>query len=314
VKKVYFLLLLSTIFNVCLGQQDPSFTHYMFNTMYYNPGFAGAEGVTKFTALHRSQWAGYEPSFGDGGAPTSQIISMTSPLNKLRSGIGAYIVNDRLGALNNLEAQVSYAYHLALKDTKLSFGLRAGMYAQTIDFDKYRAIDPDDPKLKTGRDSQVKPDLGAGVFMHREKYYVGVSFNHLIKSTFDFGVSQRGALEPHMYITGGYYYQVNFDLRLQFSTFIRSDFNKTSFDVGGLAYYKDKMWGGLSFRQSEAAIVMLGYSLLKDGALKVGYGMDVIVKDREAKQPLSHEILLTYELPVNPTIGKKIVRTPRYRH
>jgi hypothetical protein len=50
------------------------------------------------------------------------------------------------------------------------------------------------------------------------------------------------------------------------------------------------MWGGLSFRQSEAAIVMLGYSLLKDGALKVGYGMDVIVKDKEAKQPLSHEI------------------------
>jgi len=282
--------------------------------MYYNPGFAGAEGVTKFTALHRSQWAGYEPTFGDGGAPTSQIISMTSPLNKLRSGIGAYIVNDRLGALNNLEAQVSYAYHLALKDTKLSFGLRAGMYAQTIDFDKYRAIDPDDPKIKTGRESQVKPDLGAGVFMQREKYYVGVSFNHLIKSTFDFGVSQRSALQPHMYITGGYYYQVNFDLRVQFSTLVKSDFTKTSFDVGGIAYYKDKMWGGLSFRQSEAAIVMLGYSLLKDGALKVGYGMDVIVKDREAKERLSHEILLTYELPVNPTIGKKIVRTPRYRH
>jgi type IX secretion system PorP/SprF family membrane protein len=316
VKKVYFLLLLSTIFNVCLGQQDPSFTHYMFNTMYYNPGFAGAEGVTKFTALHRSQWAGYEPSFGDGGAPTSQIISMTSPLNKIRSGVGAFIVNDRLGALNNLEAQVSYAYHLALKDTKLSFGLKAGMYSQTLDFDLYRFIDRDDPLLKdqVGKTSQIRPDLAAGLFMHREKYYVGVSFNHLIKSTFDFGVSQRSTLEPHMYVTGGYFYQVNFDLRLQFSTLIRSDFTKTSFDVGGLAYYKDKMWGGLSFRQSEAAIVMLGYSLLKDGALKVGYGMDVIVKDREAKQPLSHEILLTYELPVNPTIGKKIVRTPRYRH
>jgi len=190
------------------------------------------------------------------------------------------------------------------------------MFSQTLDFDMYRYIDPNDPLLKdqAGKTSQIRPDLAAGVFMHREKYYVGVSFNHLIKSTFDFGVSQRSALEPHMYITGGYYYQVNFDLRLQFSTLIKSDFTKTSFDVGGIAYYKDKMWGGLSFRQSEAAIVMLGYSLLKDGALKVGYGMDVIVKDKEAKQPLSHEILLTYQLPVNPTIGKKIVRTPRYRH
>ncbi|MBX2899473.1 MAG: type IX secretion system membrane protein PorP/SprF [Cyclobacteriaceae bacterium] len=316
-KKFHFLLPLALlIFNAAQGQQDPQFTHYMFNTLYYNPAYAGAEGVTKFTAIHRSQWAGYVPTFGDGGAPTSQVISMSSPLNKMRSGVGAYIVNDRLGALNNLEAQASFAYNLALKDTKLSFGLKAGMYSQTLNFDLYRYIDPNDPLLKdqAGKTSQVRPDLAAGVFMQREKFYAGVSFNHLIKSTFDFGVSQRSSLEPHMYVTGGYYYQVNFDLRLQFSTLIKSDFTKTTFDVGGLAYYKEKMWGGLSFRQSEAAIVMLGYSLLKERALKVGYGMDVIVKDREAKQPLSHEILLTYELPVNPNIGKKIVRTPRYRH
>jgi type IX secretion system PorP/SprF family membrane protein len=315
VKKVYFLIFLGGIFFSAQGQQDPQFTHYMFNTLYYNPAYAGVEGITKFTAIHRSQWLGYQPTFGGGGAPTTQIVSMSAPINKINSGFGGYVVNDQLGPQNNLEAQASYAYHLALKGSKLSFGLKAGVYSQTIDFDKYRAIDPDDPLLQgRGKESQVRPDLSMGVFLQREKYYAGVSFNHLIKSEFDFGLSQRNALQTHMYVTGGYYYQVNFDLRFQFSTLIKSDFTKTTFDLGGLAYYKDTMWGGLAFRQSEAAILMLGYSILKDKSLKIGYGLDYVVKDQQAKQPTSHEFLLTYELPVNPAIGKKVVRTPRYRH
>lgn len=314
-KSIFLLLVTSAFVHHCFGQQDPQFTHYMFNNLYFNPGFAGAEGVTKFTAIHRSQWLGYSPTFGGGGAPTTQIVSMTTPINKLHSGFGAYILNDKLGPQNNLEAQVTYAYHLQLKGSKLSFGMRTGIYSQTINFDQYRPIDPNDPLLKeTGKDSQVKPDLAVGVFLQREKFYAGVSFDHLLKSEFDFGLSQRNALQPHLYATGGYYYQVNFDLRLQFSTLIKSDFTKTTFDLGGIAYLKDTMWGGLAFRQSEAVILLLGYSILKDKSLKIGYGLDYVVKDQDAKQPTSHEFLLTYELPVNPAIGKKVVRTPRYRH
>lgn len=299
-----------------LAQQDPQFTHYMFNTLYYNPGFAGTEGVTKLTAIHRSQWLGYTPSFGGGGAPTTQIISMTSPIFKLNSGFGAYIVNDRLGPQNNLEAQASYAYHLGIKNSKLSLGVRAGMYSQTINFDEYRKIDPNDPLLKdkTGSESQIRPDLAVGIYWRKEKYYAGLSFNHLLKSTFDFGLSQRNSLQSHVYLTGGYFYEVNFDLKFQFMTLVQSDFSKTTVTLGGIAYFKDVMWGGLSFRQSEAAILMLGYSLLKDKSLKLGYALDYVVSNQDAKQPTSHELMLTYELPVNPGSGKKVVRTPRYRH
>jgi len=95
---------------------------------------------------------------------------------------------------------------------------------------------------------------------------------------------------------------------------VKTDLTQTSFDLSGLAFYKDTMWGGLSFRQSEAAILLLGYSFLKDKSLKLGYALDYVVKDQNAKQPTSHEFMLSYELPVNPGSGKKVVRTPRYRH
>jgi type IX secretion system PorP/SprF family membrane protein len=314
-KRFLFIFLLGIVGTELRGQQDPQFTHYMFNTIYYNPAYAGVEGVTKLTAIHRSQWLGYQPSLGGGGAPTTQLVSFSTPVYKFKSGFGAYIVNDRLGPQNNLEAQASYAYHMPVKGGKLSLGLKAGLYSQTINFNLYRPIDQNDPVLRSsGKESQVRPDFSLGAFLQREKYYVGLSFNHLVKSSFDFGLSQRNALNGHGYLTAGYFYDINFDLRIQFSTLIKSDFTKTSFDLGGILYYKDAMWGGLSFRQSEAAILMLGYSLLKDNTLKIGYGLDYVIKDQNAKQPTSHEFLLTYDLPVNPASGKKVVRTPRYRH
>lgn len=298
------------------AQQDPQFTQYMFNSLYVTPAFAGVEGVTQLTAMHRSQWLGYQSSFNDGGAPTTQLISFNSPIYKLRSGFGVYAVNDKLGPQNNIEAHAMYAYHLGLKDAKLSFGIKVGFYSQSINYDQYRAIHPDDPLLsgREGKESQIRPDVGFGLYYRAEKFYLGAGINHLTRAEFDFGINQaRNALENHLNFTGGYFYEVNFDLSLTPTVLVKTDFKEYSFDLGLIATLKDKMWAGLSFRQSEAANVLLGYSFLKDNALRLGYAIDIVVKDQEAKENFSHELMLSYQLPVYAT-GKKVVRTPRYRH
>ena len=243
------------------------------------------------------------------------MASFNTPIYKLRSGAGVYVLRDQLGPQNNLEAQVSYAYHLGIKESKLSFGVKVGIYSQTINGKYYRYIQEGDPLIVDGKESQIRPDIGLGIFYRTEKYYAGVGFNHLLRSKFDFGAdSVRGALANHINFTGGYFYEVSFDLKVQFSTNIRTDLNKTQFDVAGIAYIKDTMWGGLAFRQSEAASLLLGYSLLKDKSLKLGTAVDFVVKDRAAKENFSLEVMLSYDLPVNPGSGKKVVRTPRYRH
>jgi type IX secretion system PorP/SprF family membrane protein len=300
-----------------LAQQDPQFTQYMFNNLYLTPAYAGVDGLTQVTVIHRAQWLGYQSSFGDGGAPTTSMISFNSPIYKLKSGFGAYITQDRLGPQTNNEIQAMYAYHLGIKDSKLSFGIKVGAYSQAIDYDLYRAIQPNDPLLqdKTGKDSQIRPDVGVGIFYRSEKYYAGLGVNHLTKAEFDFGVSNaRNALENHMQITAGYFYEVNFDLKLNPTVLVKTDFKEYSFDLGVIATLKDKMWAGVSFRQSEAANVLLGYSFLKDKSLKFGYAIDVVVKDQEAKENFSHELLVSYQLPIAINSGKKVVRTPRYRH
>jgi type IX secretion system PorP/SprF family membrane protein len=299
----------------------------MFNPLYLTPAAAGEDGLTRATVIHRSQWLGYQSTFNDGTAPTSQIITFSTPIHRLKSGFGVYILNDRLGPQNNLEAQAMYAYHLGIKESnKLSFGIKLGMYSQTLDFDKYRAIDPNDPILWTidpvtgspipriGRDSQIKPDLGIGLMFRNEKLYVGAGFNHLLQSEFDFGSSVRNALENHMNITAGYFYDVNFDLQINPTVLVKTDFNETSVDLAVIGTLRNTMWAGLAFRSSEAANLLLGYAFLKDKSLRLGYSIDFVVKDRAAKENFSHEVMLSYELPVIAGGVKKIVRTPRYRH
>ncbi len=311
--KRFFVVLLLLASLPGSAQQDPQFTHYMFNNFYFNPAFAGTEGMMKMNFVHRSQWVGYSPSYGDGGAPTTQLISMNTPFG-VRSGLGAYLVHDNLGAVTNYEIQTSGAYYFPVRNGRLSVGVRAGSVIQTVDFSKFRAIDPNDPLLaRKGTETQFRPDFAIGVLWRKEKYYFGAGVNHLTQPSYDFGLSQDNQLKRHLYVTGAYYYDLNFDVRFQFVGFLKSDLVKTSFDLGALIYLKNTMWGGLSFRQSDALSLLLGYSFLEDKALSVGYSLDYVLNDQEAKEATSHEILISYNIPVSMS-RKKVIRTPRFRY
>jgi len=313
VKKVFTALLLLYT-SVGWTQQDPQLTQYMFNNFYYNPAFAGTDGVMKMTLLHRSQWLGYAPTFDDGGAPTTQLVSFQMPLSILKGGVGGYFVNDNLGPVTNLEMQASYAYYIPVRGGRVSVGIRGGMVSQKVDFEKFRAIDPNDPLLqRNGTETQFRPDFAFGAMLRKENFYVGAGMNHLSQPSYDFGLNQDNQLKRHLYVTGAYYYEMNFDVRFQFVGFVKSDLVKTSFDLGVLAYLRNTMWGGLSFRQSDALSLLLGYSFLEDKSLSVGYSLDYIINDQEAKQATSHEFMVSYQLPVS-TSRKKVVRTPRFRY
>lgn len=312
---IIFCLLLLTSAGNLFAQQDPQFSQYMYNSLYITPAAAGGEGVTRFSALHRSQWIGYQSSFGERGAPTTQLLTFTTPIHKINSGFGSYIMHDQAGNLNTLEIQTMFAYHLGIGESKLSFGLKAGAVAQTVDGGEYRKIEDGDYLIIEGKETQVRPDVGMGIMFRNEKFYAGIGVNHLTAATFDFGKDgSRNALERHMNFTAGYYYDMSFDLQLMPNILVKTDFNEYSFDLGAIATYRNTMWGGLSFRQSEALNLILGYALLKDKSLKLGYSIDFTVKDRQAKTATSHELMLTYDMPISPGSGKKIVRTPRYRH
>ena len=73
-------LILSVL--VMEAQQEAQFSHYSFNTQSINPAYAGSRDALTVTALHRSQWVGFE------GAPTTQTLTLHAPILQDKIGIG----------------------------------------------------------------------------------------------------------------------------------------------------------------------------------------------------------------------------------
>lgn len=315
-KKVILIMALIATGLSGVAQQEAHFSQYMFTPLFLNPATAGLGNKVQFTALHRSQWLGYQSSFGGGGAPSTQLVSASIPVYVLKGGMGATIVRDQLGPLTNFQVLGSYAWHYRVsKKATLSAGLEGGVYSQTIDGGLLRPIDLDDPKLAglDGKVSQTKGDVGLGIWYQHDKFYVGGSVAHLASPKFDFGLAQANVLKPNYTLTAGYYYDINFDVKILVSGIFKTTVTKSTFDLNALAFYKEIMWGGLSYRQSEAVIAMVGFGLLQNNALKLGYAADIIVANRQAKTSTSHEIILRYEIPTAGTF-KRPVRTPRFRY
>jgi len=314
-RKILVLIVLLAVIKPVFGQQDPQFSQYMFNDLYNNPAYSGVMGVTNLTMLYRSQWTGYNGTYDEGGAPNSFLASFNSPIFKLRSGGGFYFLNDNIGPQNNIQFMGSYAYHLGVGNGKLSFGVRAGVFGQSIDFSQYRAVDPSDPLLLNGKESQYRPDMSVGIYYKAENYFGGVALNHILKTEFDFGSdSLKNALANNLVINGGYRYELNYDIILTPTLIVKTDFVSYSFDISVLGTYREKFWAGLSYRQSDAIIALMGVNVLKDKSLKIGYSLDYIIQAQKAKQATSHEILMSYNMPAVTGGGKKIIRTPRFRH
>ncbi len=346
------LICIYLIVGVCLcsqrvlGQQDPLFSHFMFTPVYNNPGFAGMDHQTKVTLLHRSQWLGYQATTDEGGAPATQLLSATHPLmmggKDVKAGVGLFLTNDQLGPLKNFNLKASYSYHVDIKKTGaiLGMGARVGFFHQRLDASLLRPSQEGDiliEQLQQNGGSQMRPDLGVGLWYNTTKYYLGVSMSHIFKSNFDYKTELiNSVLTRHLFVNLGYMFDVSGTLKLVPTGMVKTDFAETSFDLGMIASINDyTYWGGVNFRQSisrpdegrqlnvDDIVLIIGMGFLKrtdsesgkiSKPLRVGYAFDLVTTGPAAKNPTSHEIFMSYVFPIKDKRNPPPLRTPRYRH
>jgi len=100
-KNIFILFIL--VSSVTFAQQLPQFSQYMFNTISVNPAYAGSRETISLVGLHRSQWVGLE------GGPSTQTLSVHSPLENEKIGLGLSIINDELGYENFVFAYADFS-------------------------------------------------------------------------------------------------------------------------------------------------------------------------------------------------------------
>ncbi|WP_154853945.1 PorP/SprF family type IX secretion system membrane protein [Cyclobacterium xiamenense] len=313
---VFFLAAILSLRPNAVAQQDAQFTQYMYNGMFYNPAFAGKEAGYRISAMHRTQWLDYSTSTGAGGAPTTQLLSASGRFKKIPIGFGLIAINDAIGPFTNQEVNLSLAYHLTLGRGVLSMGASGGFFSSTIRYDEFFPVNPDPTVPSAGDENQGNPNVTVGLMYDRGSYYFAVSSRNLNEPGFDFGDGNlANRLENHHYILAGYRINTFAQFSVEPSVLLKSvSLNNFSYDVSVIGTYNKKISLGLAYRGEESASVLLGYSLLRDNSLRLGYAFDLVVGGLEAKSPTSHEFMLTYNLPqVSKQLDRVIQRTPRFR-
>jgi type IX secretion system PorP/SprF family membrane protein len=284
------------------AQQEIQITHFMFNQLSFNPGYAGVRDAICTNVLARQQWVGFTDG-EDKVNPQSNLFTVDAPINRINSGIGLMFLTDKLGYEENMQIRLNYSYKFNLGMGRMSIGVSAGMLNKTIDFSKFKPIDPSDPLLvATGKETDMLLDFAFGAYYHvPDLYYVGISSSQLSEADFQATLSEVPySLKRHYYLVGGYYYLLaNPSWAINPNILVKSDFGSTQVDVNVLGIYNNKYWGGLSYRANDAVAVMLGAFPFNGGGLenlKVGYSYDVTTSQlgRGGRSSGSHEVFLNY--------------------
>jgi type IX secretion system PorP/SprF family membrane protein len=299
------------------AQNEIVFSHYLFNPSYYNPAFVGHASVSHAMVQFRSQWTGYQASFdGNAGAPLTQAFTGIVPLKGKFSGFGISATNDQLGPVNNIIIRIPLSYTLSFSSSKLIFGIAPELYSQTLRFDQLRFVNPGDPLNIGSRQTQAKANVTAGMlFAANDGLNVGLSVINVLQPNFDYGLDSLANQLPRSYsVISAYDIKVGRDLTLTPSIHLRSDLTSFTFDVGGIINYNQKAWGGISYRYAEALSFFVGYALLKDNKLNIGYALDYVIDEQNAKQPTSQEFFIRYNLPNLVVGGRKQIKTPRFAY
>ncbi len=308
---VISLLLTSGVF----AQQLPVFTNYKHTFMYSNPGFAGmSEGIC-INGLMRQQWAGFEDADGNKVAPQDYLITIDSPIRIFHGGVGASIIQDKLGFESNIGVHLAYSFHANLSFATLGIGAGFNLTNRSIDFSKFKPFQTD-PLLNSlsGDVSDMLFDANLGLFLSSPgRFFFGVSVVNLLESHGKNLTSGDDVIQYKtdrtIFLTGGYSFYIprNPKLEIELMSLIQSDLASTQYNVSALVKYNSRFWGGVNYRFQESVGVMVGFSV-KD--FQLGYSYDVNIMGLGV--PGSHEVFLNYCFKIKGDKSKTSYKNTRF--
>jgi type IX secretion system PorP/SprF family membrane protein len=301
------------------AQQKPQYTQYIFNNFLINPAIAGIENYVDVKAGYRTQWTGLE------GAPVTTYLSVQAPLgsNFLQGdaagfpqhgdnplgrsytlnyraaephhGIGMTLVSDKAGPITTTNLNANYAYHIGITESlNLAVGVAAGLVRVNLNTHDLVLENPLDPALTNGNNSQLKPDIGAGIWAYSSRYFVGISAQQLFPQTLNFSDNSaynQSKTVPHFFFTAGYKLFVSDDVTLLPSIMVKQIKPvPATFDLNAKVAFRDKFWLGASYRKDDAFAGMLGLNI--GSFLNMGYSYDFTTSNLRTVSNGTHEIVI----------------------
>ncbi len=285
-----FFVLIYLGMNSARAQQDPLYSQYMFNTLAFNPAYAGSADVFTVMALSRHQWVGFE------GAPATQTVLAHSPLKAENLALGFSAINDKIGPSHQTSAYGDFAYRVRTgTDTRLSFGLKGGVNIYQADLASLTSVEVDPAKVNVS--SQLLPNFGFGLYWHSPRYYLGASAPKLLENKLDAvngTVVTTTSEARHYFLIGGYVFDLSRDIKFKPSFMFRAvEGAPFSLDVNANFLLRERIWFGAMYRLGNAFGAMGQYQV--NDQFRIGYAFDLTTTRIGAYNAGTHEIMLSYD-------------------
>jgi len=312
------MLIILSSYGEISAQQLPLYSQYMNNGFLLNPAMAGHDGYTSFNLTSRKQWVGFQnspPTYSVSGQTrllkkSYRIINRPVKTNKYKAsskgrvGIGGFVFKDVNGLVSRTGVQMSYAYHIYIRQSQLSFGLAGQIFQYKIDRSQITTFNEDevlDPTIHGDLNiAAFIPDANAGVYWTSPTFFVGLSANQLLQSPLQLGSNFLDDFKMlrHYYLMGGYRfigYDSGFDLEPSFLIKTTEQFLPQA-DLSLKLYYKTDYWIGTSYRTSGSLAFMFG---VRSNRLYFGYAYDYALSSIRKYNFGSQEVFISLKFGSN---------------
>jgi type IX secretion system PorP/SprF family membrane protein len=292
-----------------------------------NPAFSGLEGFRDLKLSYRYQWAGYgnnAPKFVNlaynfrveepldltlhairtSNAPARRKDDIPA-MKKATHGLGANLFNERIGPIDRTGGGINYAFHYPVSNAvKISVGVSAQIDNTKIDLDKlYFGSGPDgteldDPfydRLVANGSNHTELNVRAGVLVYSEKFYAGLTYYPIVNSS----------LKTSEVTVGDPFYKGSFQVGAAFPVTPTIEIkpsvlgfwqlsNKFSIDYNVKMYIEQKLWFGVTYRDIQSFVGILGFNL--NELLGASYSYEISSNGMQQFNDGSHELVLSVRL------------------
>ncbi|GHU93866.1 membrane protein [Bacteroidia bacterium] len=313
------------------AQLDVQMSQYMFNGMVLSPAHAGQHEAINIQVLYRQQWVGVP------GAPNTQIIAVDGASKNGITGLGAIVMRDNIGSLNNLGAYANYAFRLRLNNLndRLCFGLAAGIVQNSFARYEQGALggfgqnlyDHQLDDILNNEKPVYMPDFKVGILYEMQDiFYLGLTANNLGSFLSKKEDSTLVVQAPIASINGGGNIQLNNNWALRPAFLYSQPISRMlpgaasgqssslqvfppmgTLDISLAAVLKERFWLGATYRMGigngnayKNAIIAMA-EIWITSSIRLGYAYDFSLKFVGMQQG-THEISLGF------TPFKKVVR------
>ena len=287
---VFALMLLHTY-----GQQIPVYSGYFFNKYLLNPAFTGIDNEYRGFGFYRTQWGSIP------GHPVTGGATAEASFWKDQIGVGAYVVNDKIGVFNRTNAALSYAQKIVFaKDHQVSVGVQGGIFTNRVDFSSITTADLSDPGLLEQKPIKTVFDMSIGAGYKWKDLLVGFSVPNVLQPLASYATP--GSATNYEYVrhyTAFAQYKIellhgNFNITPQL--FMRKGpATGYQFDATAMLDYKNIVFVGGGYRNAFGVIGIVGVNVFN--MFTIAYAYDYTTQPAITGQVGStHEITAGFHL------------------